>query len=150
MPKRIALFGLPTPGGSTCWSSGSGRCGSHLQGSEPHIQWSEPHQIKLSGPRLTPTIRSLPPAEILDYSLLKTSIARSQIFYDLTQLLLLLLLLLKQSQQCKVGREWVYTTLPIRIPQTHTTDPWKEEKEKIVEDITKEQIRPTGKHWLCS
>ena len=35
-------------------------------------------------------------------------------------------------------------------PQPHTTNPWKEEKEKIVGDEKKEQIRPTGKHWLSS
>ena len=33
-------------------------------------------------------------------------------------------------------------TLSVRRPQPHTTDPWKEEKEKRVEDKTNEQIRP--------
>ena len=41
-------------------------------------------------------------------------------------------------------------TLSIRRPQPHTTHPWKEEKENIVGDKKKEQIRPITKHWLCS
>ena len=32
--------------------------------------------------------------------------------------------------------------------RSHPTNPWKEEKEKITE--TKKEIRPTGKHFLCS
>ena len=33
-------------------------------------------------------------------------------------------------------------------PKPHATNPWKEQKGKIVGDEKKEQIRPTGKHWL--
>ena len=41
-------------------------------------------------------------------------------------------------------------TLSIRRPSPHTINPWKGERKKIVGDKKKEQIRPTGKHCLCS
>ena len=42
-------------------------------------------------------------------------------------------------------------TLSVQRPQPDTTNPWKEEKNKTVGDKKKkEQIMPTGKHWLCS
>ena len=46
------------------------------------------------------------------------------------------------------GRERV-RTLSVQRPQPHTTNPWKEEKIKQ-ETKKKEQIMPTGKHWLFS
>ena len=39
-------------------------------------------------------------------------------------------------------------TLVIRRPQPHTTNPWKAEREKILGDEKKEQIRPVRGHWL--
>ena len=44
-----------------------------------------------------------------------------------------------------LGQERV-RTLSIGRPHLHTTNPWKEEKEKIAGDKKKEQIKPTGKH----
>ena len=41
-------------------------------------------------------------------------------------------------------------TLSILRPQPHTTNPWEEEKYKIVVEKKIDQIRPTGKHRLFS
>ena len=66
------------------------------------------------------------------------------------QFLLLLLLLLSFGVRCARPGE-SENTLSVQRPQPHTTNPWKEEEEyKIVETKKKEQIMPTGKHWLCS
>ena len=48
-----------------------------------------------------------------------------------TILLLLLLLLLFWSPLCKAGSE---DTLSVQRPQPHTSNPWKEEKDKTVGD----------------
>ena len=58
---------------------------------------------------------------------------------------LIIIIILKSAVQ---GRERV-RTLSVQRPQPHTTNPWKEEKDKTVGDKKKE-IMPTGKHWLCS
>ena len=41
-------------------------------------------------------------------------------------------------------------TISMRRPKPHTTNPRKKEQWKIVEVKNKEQIRPTGKQWLCT
>ena len=47
----------------------------------------------------------------------------------------------------KAGRKREHSISP-KTPTPHN-HPWKEEEDKIVGD-KKEQIMPTGKHWLCS
>ena len=60
---------------------------------------------------------------------------------------IIIIIILESAVQ---GRERV-RTLSDQRPQPHTTNPWKEEKDKtVLETKKKEQIMPTGKHWLCS
>ena len=48
------------------------------------------------------------------------------------------------------GWECVRTLYNSEDPTLDSTNLWKKEKEKIVRDKKKEQIKPTRKHWLCS
>ena len=56
---------------------------------------------------------------------------------------ILLLLLLIGVRCARPGES--KNTLSVQRPQPHTTNPWKEEKDKTVGDKKKEQIMPTGK-----
>ena len=60
----------------------------------------------------------------------------------------ILLLLLTGVRSAWTGESG--NALSVQRPQHHTTNIWKEEKDKTVGDKKKEQITPTEKHWLCS
>ena len=59
--------------------------------------------------------------------------------------LLLLLLLIELSQLCKVGKEWIY----YQSEDPNSPQPMRGKKKINCRKEKKEQIRPTGKHWLC-
>ena len=55
-----------------------------------------------------------------------------------------------KTESAVQGRERV-RTLSVRRPQPHTTNPWKEEKDKIVVRDKKERAdHVRGKYWLWS
>ena len=62
--------------------------------------------------------------------------------------LIIIIIIIIYRPLCKAGES--EDTLSVQRPQPYTTNPWKEEEDKIVKSKKKEQIMPTGKHWLYS
>ena len=61
----------------------------------------------------------------------------------------IIIIIIIKLESAVQGRERV-RTLSVGRPQPHTTNPWKEEKDKTLGDKKEKQIMPTGKHWRCS
>ena len=62
--------------------------------------------------------------------------------------LLLLLLLLFGVRWARPGES--ENTLSVERNRPHTTNPWKEEKDKTVGDKKERVDHANRKHWLCS
>ena len=60
---------------------------------------------------------------------------------------IIVIIIIKNESALQTRREYEHSSNP---KSSTITNPWKEKKEKIVGDKKIKQIKPIGKHRLCS
>ena len=58
-----------------------------------------------------------------------------EVFTNYFYIIFIIIIIIRQSPQCTAGREWEHSQY--EDPQPHTTNSWKEKKDKIVGDKIK-------------